>query len=180
MSVFAPYLTAEQEAELKKVADAIVAPGKGILAADESTGTIGKRFDKFKLENIEENRRLYREMLFTAGTGGELSKCISGVIMFDETFYQKDSKGVRFVKVQLFKSKQRLMIQYYWNELSKFTVLYSYMYCTCRRIQYEINLFCMQVNKMSEIHNYSARTYSYLCEYNSITLQYKHVYWYKV
>ena len=102
MSVFAPYLTAEQEAELKRVAEAIVAPGKGILAADESTGTIGKRFDKFKLENIEENRRLYREMLFTAGKGDELSKCISGVIMFDETFYQKDSNGVRFVKVQLF------------------------------------------------------------------------------
>ena len=108
MSVFAPYLTAEQEAALKKVADAIVAPGKGILAADESTGTIGKRFDKFKLENIEENRRLYREMLFTAG-GDELSKCISGVIMFDETFYQKDSNGVRFVKVHFLNTIKALV-----------------------------------------------------------------------
>jgi len=99
MSVFAQYLTPEQEAELKKVAEAIVSPGRGILAADESTGTIGKRFDKFKLENIEENRRLYREMLFTAGPGDELGKCISGVILFDETFYQKDSNGVPFVKL---------------------------------------------------------------------------------
>lgn len=102
--MYATYLKPEQEAELKKVAEAIVAPGKGILAADESTGTIGKRFDKFKLENVEENRRLYREMLFTAGAGDELAKCISGVIMFDETFYQKDSNGVPFVQVCLLAS----------------------------------------------------------------------------
>lgn len=51
--------------ELVATANAIATPGKGILAADESTGTIGKRFDKIKLENTEENRRAYRELLFT-------------------------------------------------------------------------------------------------------------------
>jgi fructose-bisphosphate aldolase class 1 len=57
--------------ELIKTAQAIVAPGKGILAADESTGTIGKRFNAISVENVEENRRAYRELLFTAGKGNQ-------------------------------------------------------------------------------------------------------------
>ncbi|CAE1178261.1 ALDO [Acanthosepion pharaonis] len=97
MPVFAPYLTPEQEAELKQIASAIVAPGKGILAADESTGSMGKRLSAINLDNTEENRRKYRQLLFT--TDPELSKNISGVIMFHETFYQKTDNGTPFVKV---------------------------------------------------------------------------------
>ena len=61
-----PYLTEAQKKELAATAQAIAAPGKGILAADESTGTIGKRFANIDVENTEENRRLYRQLLFTA------------------------------------------------------------------------------------------------------------------
>ena len=57
----------ENRQNLAKIAQAIVAPGKGILAADESTGTIGKRFASIGVSNTEENRRAYRELLFTAG-----------------------------------------------------------------------------------------------------------------
>ncbi len=74
----------------------LVSPGKGILAADESTGTIEKRFDTIALESTEENRRRYREMLFT--TPG-LREHISGVILFDETIRQSTSDGVPFVKL---------------------------------------------------------------------------------
>jgi len=88
------YLTKVQEDELRKTAQAIVAPGKGILAADESTGTIGKRFTDIKLENTAENRRKYRQLLFTTAA----SDNISGVILFDETFRQKDDKGTPFPK----------------------------------------------------------------------------------
>ncbi len=63
------YLTEEQRKGLKEVAEAIVATGKGILAADESTGTMGKRLANIGLENTEENRRSYRELLFTADKG---------------------------------------------------------------------------------------------------------------
>jgi len=91
------YLSPELQAELKKTAEAIVAPGKGILAADESEGTIGKRFASIGVENTEENRRLYRQLLFTADA--ELSSYISGVILFHETVYQKDSNGKSFVKL---------------------------------------------------------------------------------
>jgi fructose-bisphosphate aldolase class I len=56
------YPPPEVQAELKKIADAIIAPGKGILAADESTATIGKRFAGIGVENTEENRRLYRQV----------------------------------------------------------------------------------------------------------------------
>lgn len=72
-------------------------PGKGILAADESTGTLGKRFESNKLacENNQENRRLYRELLFTTPN---LEKHISGVIMFDETVRTgKTADGKAFV-----------------------------------------------------------------------------------
>lgn len=83
-------------AELNKVAKQMVAPGKGILAADESTGTIGKRFDKIKVANEEPNRRAYREMLFTTP---EIGKYISGVIMYDETIRQSAQDGRTFVSI---------------------------------------------------------------------------------
>ena len=71
----------------------MVAKGKGILAADESTGTIKKRFDGIKLESTEEHRRTYREMLFTAPGAAE---SISGVILYDETLRQKTKDGTPF------------------------------------------------------------------------------------
>jgi len=81
---------------LNDVARALVAPGKGILAADESSGTIKKRFDSIGVESTEDRRRAYREMLFTtAGADGN----ISGVILFDETIRQQASDGRPLVKV---------------------------------------------------------------------------------
>ncbi|MEA2027173.1 MAG: class I fructose-bisphosphate aldolase [Chloroflexota bacterium] len=79
--------------DLAATAQALVAPGKGILAADESTPTIGKRFHAVGLESTEENRRAYREMLFTT-PGVEAD--ISGVILFDETIRQDSSDGTPF------------------------------------------------------------------------------------
>ncbi|MGE3872386.1 MAG: class I fructose-bisphosphate aldolase [Parvibaculaceae bacterium] len=81
--------------KLAKVAAAMVTPGKGILAADESTGSIKKRFDSINLPSTEENRRDYRELLFSAREG--MSKCISGVILFDETIRQKAKNGTPLV-----------------------------------------------------------------------------------
>jgi len=80
-------------AELVNIARGMVAPGKGILAADESTGTIKKRFDGIQLESTEANRQLYREMLFSAPG---IADAISGVIMYDETLRQKTRAGVPF------------------------------------------------------------------------------------
>jgi fructose-bisphosphate aldolase, class I len=79
--------------ELARVAAAMVARGKGILAADESTGTIKKRFDTIKLDSTEEHRRSYREMLFTAPGAAEW---VSGVILYDETIRQKTRDGSPF------------------------------------------------------------------------------------
>ncbi len=79
--------------ELEKVARALVAPGKGILAADESDGTIKKRFDTIDVESTEENRRAYRDLLFTTPGAEEQ---ISGVILFDETIRQKSADGTPF------------------------------------------------------------------------------------
>jgi fructose-bisphosphate aldolase class I len=87
-------------AELIENAKRIAAPGKGILAADESTGTIGSRFKAISVENNEENRRKYRQLLFTADG---LEEHISGVILFDETLHQKTDAGVNFA--ELLKSK---------------------------------------------------------------------------
>ncbi|KCV69150.1 fructose-bisphosphate aldolase class-I [Fonticula alba] len=87
----------EKRAELAQNAAKIVASGRGILAADESTGTIGKRFQSINVENTEENRRAYRELLFTAGA--ELADSIGGVIMFEETLYQKAADGRSFVEI---------------------------------------------------------------------------------
>src|SRR5260370_23990414 len=79
--------------ELAATARAMVENRRGILAADESTSTIGKRFNTIKLESTEENRRQYREMLFTAP---DASQYISGVIMYDETIRQKTKDGTPF------------------------------------------------------------------------------------
>ena len=81
----------ELQAELARIAKQIVANGKGILAADESTGTIGKRLSSVNVENVEENRMAYRKLLFTTPKGIEES--IGGVILFHETVYQKDNSG---------------------------------------------------------------------------------------
>jgi fructose-bisphosphate aldolase class I len=79
--------------ELAKVAQALVAPGKGILAADESSGTIAKRFDGIGVESTEESRRAYRDLLFTAAGAEEW---ISGVILYDETIRQRSADGTPF------------------------------------------------------------------------------------
>jgi fructose-bisphosphate aldolase class I len=79
--------------ELERIARAMTEKGKGILAADESTGTIKKRFDAIKLDSTEEHRRTYREMLFTA-SGAQ--QWISGVIEYDETIRQKTKDGTPF------------------------------------------------------------------------------------
>jgi fructose-bisphosphate aldolase class I len=79
--------------ELNTIARGMVAKNRGILAADESSSTIKKRFDTIKLESTEENRRAYREMLFTAAGAKDY---ISGVIMYDETLRQKTKDGVPF------------------------------------------------------------------------------------
>ena len=84
--------------ELESIAQAMVAPGKGIIAIDESTSTIKKRFDSVKIENSEENRRAYREMLLTAPKLGDY---ISGAILYDETIRQSTKAGVPFTKVML-------------------------------------------------------------------------------
>src|ERR1041385_5485006 len=83
--------------ELNRVAEAMVAPGRGILAADESSGTIKKRFDAIKVENTEDNRRDYREMMFR--TAEAMSKNISGVILYDETIRQSAKDGTPLVKI---------------------------------------------------------------------------------
>src|SRR3982751_4838632 len=80
---------------LESVATKLVAPGKGILAADESSGTIEKRLKSINVPSTEENRRAYREVLFTTKGSGEF---ISGVILFDETIRQKTRDGRSFVK----------------------------------------------------------------------------------
>src|SRR5712675_3173248 len=82
-----------RRADLETAASQMVAAGKGILAADESSGTIKKRFDKIGLESTEESRRAYRELLFTTP---DMAKSISGVIFYDETLRQKTSSGVMF------------------------------------------------------------------------------------
>src|SRR3990170_2910790 len=83
-------------AELKSVASAIVAKQKGVLAADERSPTIKKRFDSVKVEPTEENRRRYREILFTADG---IERYIGGVILFDETLRQSTRDGTPFAKL---------------------------------------------------------------------------------
>jgi fructose-bisphosphate aldolase class I len=82
--------------ELHKIAKALVAEGKGILAADESSGTIKKRFDSIDVESTEEARRAYRDLLFTTEGAEEF---ISGVILYDETIRQSSADGTPFPKL---------------------------------------------------------------------------------
>ena len=84
-------------ADLNNVARAMVAPGKGLLAADKSTGTIKKRFDDIKVESTEDTRRDYREMLFRSSEA--MTKYISGVILYDETIWQNAADGTPLVKL---------------------------------------------------------------------------------
>ena len=81
---------------IRETARELVAPGRGILAADESSGTIEKRFDQIGLESTEDNRRAYRQLLFTTPGLGEH---ISGVILFDETIRQSSDDGTRLTEV---------------------------------------------------------------------------------
>src|ERR1700753_2380601 len=83
--------------ELHKIALKMMTKGKGLLAADESTGTIKKRFDAIKVENTEENRRDYRELMFRAVPA--MKDHISGVILFDETIRQKAKDGSTLVSL---------------------------------------------------------------------------------
>ena len=82
--------------DLEGIARALVAPGKGILAADESDGTIKKRFDSIGIESTEDSRRAYRDMLFT--TEGSADH-VSGVILYDETIRQQALDGTPFPKL---------------------------------------------------------------------------------
>lgn len=122
-----PSLSPEQKKQLSEIAQKIVAPGKGILAADESTGeppvllswsvvgcecrkcilnnlvafsvqgTMGKRLQKINVENTEENRRCFRDILFSSDPS--ISKSVGGVIFFHETLYQKSDSGKLFPQV---------------------------------------------------------------------------------
>ena len=82
--------------QLNRTARELVAPGEGILAADESSGTIKRRFDSINVESTEENRRNYRELLFRTAGAGEY---ISGVILYDETIRQDAAAGTPLVEV---------------------------------------------------------------------------------
>jgi fructose-bisphosphate aldolase, class I len=84
-------------AELNKVAEAMVTPGKGILAADESSGTIKKRFDAIGVDSTADNRRDYRELLFRSSDA--MKKHISGVILYDETIRQRGKDDTPLVKL---------------------------------------------------------------------------------
>src|SRR4030095_12383262 len=84
-------------AELNRVAQAMVTPGKGILAADESSGTIQKRFEQIGVQSTADSRRDYRELLFRSTE--DMSKHISGVILYDETIRQNAKDGTSLVKV---------------------------------------------------------------------------------
>jgi len=97
MTTYFNYPSKENQDELRRIAQAIVAPGKGILAADESVGTMGKRLQDIGLENSDDARRQYRQLLFT--TDDKLAENISGVILFHETLYQKTDDGTPFVDI---------------------------------------------------------------------------------
>uniref|UniRef100_A0A069DYS3 Fructose-bisphosphate aldolase n=1 Tax=Panstrongylus megistus TaxID=65343 RepID=A0A069DYS3_9HEMI len=97
MTTYFNYPPPALQEELKKIALAIVQPGKGILAADESVSTMGKRLKDIGVENTEDNRRAYRQLLFTADKS--LAENISGVILFHETLYQNADDGTPFVEL---------------------------------------------------------------------------------
>ncbi|XP_054740642.1 fructose-bisphosphate aldolase-like [Anastrepha obliqua] len=87
------YIPCALQDELRTIANAIVAPGKGILAVDESPGSMAKKFSPYNLPNTEENRRIYRQLLFTTEN---LQEHISGAILHNETLYQKTDDGKTF------------------------------------------------------------------------------------
>lgn len=91
------YLSSDKERELMETANLLMTKGKGILAADESTGSMTKRLQSIGLENIEENRRVYRQLLFN--NSDEVAQHIAGVIFFHETFYQVDDNGKPFREI---------------------------------------------------------------------------------
>ena len=95
MIQFLQMLDAKLAKQLNETALAMVAKGKGILAADESTSTITKRLDSIGVESTEETRRFYRQILLTTK---EVEKYISGVILYDETIRQKADDGTPFPK----------------------------------------------------------------------------------
>ncbi|XP_059048239.1 fructose-bisphosphate aldolase-like isoform X2 [Achroia grisella] len=97
MSTTFSYPDPRLQDELRKTAEAIVAPGKGILAVDETNEGIGKLLAAVGLQNTENNRRRYRQLLFTADDA--LSENVSAVILFDETVYQKTDNGQSFIEV---------------------------------------------------------------------------------
>ncbi|XP_015685408.1 fructose-bisphosphate aldolase B-like, partial [Protobothrops mucrosquamatus] len=92
-----PALSPEQKKALSDTAQRIVATGKGILAADESVGTMGNRLQRINVENTEENRRQFRDILFSSDP--TINQQIGGVIFFHETLYQKDNTGKLFPTV---------------------------------------------------------------------------------
>ena len=91
------YLSSARQAELKATAEALLAPHKGILAADEATPTMGLRFASIGVENTAENRRRYRQILFS--TPKEDLEPIAGVILTHETAYQKNDEGKPFLEL---------------------------------------------------------------------------------
>lgn len=95
MTTYFNYPPPALQEELRKIAEAIVMPGKGILAADESTSTMGKRLTDINVENTEENRRQYRQLLFSADKS--IGDNISGVILYHETLFQKNDDGTSFI-----------------------------------------------------------------------------------
>merc|ERR1711970_955135 len=97
MSTYFNYPEPALQEELKRIANQITSPGKGILAADESGPTMGKRLADVGLENTDENRRKYRQLLFT--TDKSYANNISGIILFHETVYQKADDGTMFMKL---------------------------------------------------------------------------------
>merc|ERR1719181_1192155 len=92
----APVYNGKYADELRATATAMVTPGKGLLACDESTGTVGTRLEANGMENTEENRQIWRNLLFTTKGIGEY---ISGAILFEETLFQSDPSGKPFVDV---------------------------------------------------------------------------------
>uniref|UniRef100_A0A3P9JE61 Fructose-bisphosphate aldolase n=2 Tax=Oryzias TaxID=8089 RepID=A0A3P9JE61_ORYLA len=97
MTLQFPTLSEVQKRDLRETALRIVSPGKGILAADESVGSMAKRLAQVGVENTEENRRQFRQILFSADD--RINSCIGGVIFFHETLYQHSDSGVSFVKM---------------------------------------------------------------------------------
>jgi hypothetical protein len=119
--------------ELKATARLICTRGKGILAADESTPTIGKRFQEINVQNTEENRRAYRELFFrTSGWG----KYCSGVILYEETLNQKAADGTPFVDILrregvVIGIKVYQIIQCFCNIFAIFNSRYYDALCSC-------------------------------------------------